>query len=577
MDRSTYKSNAQDDLHPHRNKIDSAESAVSLATHSAKSTRQTQRATLSLPFQALIGIVFCALALALNLYRLGEPSIWFDEAFSVELAHQPLPLLWHIIFGVEPNMELYYLFLHFWLNCTTAFGFNPTEIVVRLPSAIFAMLSTGVVFCLGRRFISPTAGIVAACLYLLNDLQLVYAQQARSYSMQLLLICLAWFALFAALSSPTHAWRWWLVFALAMVLAVYAHLFSLFILLAQVIAIAGLLLLPGQWRRAARKQLLACVISLVVAGILLVPMLLMILQGSRTSWLTVPNFHDLFHLFTTISGDNKLYLLSLGACCALGVLVVLATYGLQHRLSARHATFDNPLLREDVERCQAFLPITWSLLCWLLVPMVVSYVLSHGSMRVFSSRYLVTIVPALMLLVSLGVVIWRWRTVKILLTLDLVVLALSTVPLYYQSAQVEDWNSTTHWLEQQYQPADGLVCYDNTMQEDAQQGCQISVEYYLHAYPSQAHFTADMPGAFSWENFGSTAPGEGADAAVDPKVLGAYGAKHERLFFIVGRVRDDEAATKAQIAQQWLDNHYTFLDQIITRTVTIRLYATDVK
>src|SRR6478609_7696801 len=57
----------------------------------------------------LLCILVAAIALAFNLYRLGTPSIWFDEAFSVELARQPLPLLWHIIWGLEPNMELYYL------------------------------------------------------------------------------------------------------------------------------------------------------------------------------------------------------------------------------------------------------------------------------------------------------------------------------------------------------------------------------------------------------------------------------------------------------------------------------------
>jgi hypothetical protein len=30
-------------------------------------------------------------------------------------------------------------------------------------------------------------------------------------------------------------------------------------------------------------------------------------------------------------------------------------------------------------------------------------------------------------------------------------------------------------------------------------------------------------------------------------------------------------------AQQWLDSHYHLVDQIVTRTVTIRLYATNVR
>src|SRR6266480_5781626 len=130
-------------------------------------------------------ILVATVALAFDLYRLATPSIWFDEAFSVELARQPLPLLWHIIFGLEPNMELYYLLLHGWLAVTGVLGQHSTEFVVRLPSAIFAALSTVVVFLLGRRFLTMPAGLVAAALYLLNDLQLVYAQQGRSYSLQL--------------------------------------------------------------------------------------------------------------------------------------------------------------------------------------------------------------------------------------------------------------------------------------------------------------------------------------------------------------------------------------------------------
>lgn len=100
-------------------------------------------------------------ALLLYLHALGSPSLWFDEAFSVELARQPLPRLWQAIWGPEPNMELYYLLLHFWLQLTGALGPAPTEFILRLPSA----------FC-------------AALLYLLNYSILIYAQQTRAYARQ---------------------------------------------------------------------------------------------------------------------------------------------------------------------------------------------------------------------------------------------------------------------------------------------------------------------------------------------------------------------------------------------------------
>ena len=104
---------------------------------------------------------------------------------------------------------------------------------------------------------------------------------------------------------------------------------------------------------------------------------------------------------------------------------------------------------------QGFLPVALALLCWLVVPIVVSYVISYTPTRLFSSRYLVTIVPPLCLLVGLGIATLRWRGIQIGLTVILLLLAVRYVPFYYQNAQVEDWNTATHWVEQHYQTNDG--------------------------------------------------------------------------------------------------------------------------
>src|SRR5690348_3549729 len=235
----------------------------SIKTHTIKSSTLSRT-----PWRWAIGGILFVAALGFNFYRLGVPSIWFDEAFSVELARQPLPLLWHIIFDLEPNMELYYLFLHFWLGLTALFGLHATEFVVRLPSAIFAALSVGIVFLWGQRFLNTTAGIVGAALYLLNYLQLIYAQQTRAYSLQLLLTCLAWYALFAALTSTTHARRWWICYTIATVLAIYTHIFSGLILISQLIAVTGILLASKQRRAGAITHFKTLVVCLVAVAIL---------------------------------------------------------------------------------------------------------------------------------------------------------------------------------------------------------------------------------------------------------------------------------------------------------------------
>jgi uncharacterized membrane protein len=467
-------------------------------------------------------------------------------------------------------MELYYLFLHFWLVLTGFFGLHATEFVVRFPSAIFAAFSSIMVFLLGRRFIGTTAGLVGASLFILDNLQLTYAQQTRAYSLQLLLICIVWYALFTVFDHPSHSKRWWVCYIIATSLAIYAHLFTLVILLAQLVTFAGLLILPTPWRAIARKQVLAFTVSLVGIGILSIPMLLVSLHGSKTGWLPIPHLRDVYNLFVIISANSKIFMLILFGFCALGLLVAALVYLPQGKeLLEQFGLYKSGEDKRNA-RLEQYLPVAFALLCWVAVPVVFTYVISHGSTRLFSTRYLVTILPALFLLVGLGVASLRWRVVQIVLTLALFLIALYYIPAYYKGAQIEDWNSTVGWLQQRYQPGDGLVCYDS----DVEQGCQVSVEYYLHAYPGEAHFTGDSPGEFSWTNFGPANPQLGPESAVDPSALTAYASRYAQIFYIVGRLPNDAAATRAKAAQDWLDTHYHLLGRVVTPTVTISWYAT---
>src|SRR6266480_6891724 len=274
----------------------------------------------------LLCIFIGVIALGFNLYRLGTPSIWYDEAFSVELARQPLPLLWHIIWGPEPNMELYYLLLHFWLGFTSFLGLLPTEFVVRFPSAIFAALSSVMIFLLGRRFLGLAAGLVGAGLYLLNDLELVYAQETRSYALQLLLICITWYAFFAILTSESRQKRWWACYAIVTIVAIYTQLFSLLILAAQVVTFGGLTLLPGPWRSKARQQLRSFFISLVSIFVFIIPLLYASRHGSKTGWLPIPQLRDIIRLFLIFCANSRIYLYLLLALCLLGLCAAIFAY-----------------------------------------------------------------------------------------------------------------------------------------------------------------------------------------------------------------------------------------------------------
>ncbi len=531
-------------------------------------------------------IIGCA-ALCFNLYRLGAPSIWFDEALSIERARQSLPVLWKIIFATQPNMALYYLVLHYWLSFTSLFGWLPTEFVVRFPSAIFAALSAVIIYLFGRRFMGRMAGLVSAGLYVINAIQLTYAQETRSYSMQLLLVCCSWYAFLAAQTDKQQK-RWWVCYAIATTLAVYAHLFSVFIILAQMITYCCLAVFSTSWREQIRNRYLSFIASLVGVFVASLPILIASRHADKTGWLPAPQVSDIVHFLTSITGGNKVYFLVLSLACLLSVLIPTA---MPHPTTTPHPTdainrvptsspdksgirrqmgrFSTMMSFLDTERIQYSIPVTLAMLCWFVIPLVVSYAVSLGSIRLFSARYLVIIVPSVLYLAALGIETLSRQSVRSSLIAVLFVIATFSVPSYYQSAQVEDWKQATFWLQSHHQAHDGIACYDNA------EGCQLDIEYYLRAYPRGIVFPADSPGSFPWVSYDLTNRIE-ADTtlAVDPTTLAAYGAQHPRLFFVTARLSSDHNVARAERARRWLDSHYHLVDQIVTRTVTIRLYQT---
>jgi len=516
----------------------------------------------------LIGALLFLIALGFNCYRLGTPSLWFDEAYSVELVRHPFGQVWTIIFNWQPNMELYYLFLYGWLHLLATFGWAATEFAVRFPSALSAALSAVVVFAFGRRFISTGAGMIGALLYLLNPHELIYAQQTRGYGLQLLLLCLSWYVLFAALTSKRRWSRYWIGFVIVMILAMYTHLMSGIMLLTQVIAVGGMLLVPN-WRTFIWQRVPAFVTSLVVIGLALLPLLPVVRHGDATgNWLPAPHLHDLYWIFQEITGGDKWYLCLTAASMLLGLLII--GLSIVRRTSHGQALLamqveQRPILHDLLSHEYSGMVI-WGLLCWLFVPVILSFIISETVIHVFSERYLVVIIPAFCLLVGLGVAALRGRTlplhaIQVILAVFLLGFTAHLAVTYYAGAQIEDWRSSAQWVMDRYQQHDGLVCYDNN------QGCQTAMEYYFQTYPqSGAHFDADTPGA---TRFWSPAYYAKNWEAITPSIVSAFTAKYHRLFYITGRAPEQQVRGM----WQWLDQHYRLIGQVHTSGgISVRLY-----
>jgi len=129
-------------------------------------------------------IFILALGLVLRLVLINQ-SLWLDEAISVLVAKNNS--FDQIVTRFSPSdfhPPLYYFFLKIWGNL---FGFS--EISVRLPSVIFALLTIYTTFLIARYFSSrsPTFPAISALLLATNPLHIYYSQEARMYSLSALL------------------------------------------------------------------------------------------------------------------------------------------------------------------------------------------------------------------------------------------------------------------------------------------------------------------------------------------------------------------------------------------------------
>src|SRR6185312_10174414 len=233
--------------------------------------------------------VLVIVAAGLRLADLGGKSLWLDEAFSVSLARTP----WHVFATElrtrEANMGLYYLLLRGWLRLGTG------EATVRLLSALAGILCIPVVYALGARLANRRTGVVAALILALDPLHIGLSQDARGYTLAVLLVTCSTWAFAHVILDPAPAVRmgpgaptlgptlgprrrrsgaWWTtLYVIASVGAVYSHFYAAFVLVAQW---ASLLL--GRAPRIPWRRLIA---SGLAMALLFIPLAAFVLHGGH--------------------------------------------------------------------------------------------------------------------------------------------------------------------------------------------------------------------------------------------------------------------------------------------------------
>lgn len=394
-------------------------------------------------WQALVAVAVTALAAALRWYHIAFQSLWLDEAASVSFASGGVLFILQSTFYKEPNPPLYYILLHFWMNI-----FGSSELAVRSLSALAGTAAVPLLYAVGRRLFTPTAGLCAAFALAINPFHVWLSQEARGFALLVLCGLAALYALIRAVESDRRAW--WIAYAAAAFAMLYQHLYGL-LWLGALVAIALLLgRSPGTLARGAtrppavvaRRNLpWRLAVASAVPLALYVPWLLTLVnQFGEPQWRTqVGGLEMLKGTLKTLSVGEEATQEYGGSWW----LLWAALGGLAFLL---------PL------RFRKHLASVGAVAVWLAVPLLAIYAVSAIS-PIYAPRYLIILAPALCLAVGFTLAMLGRALWPVALALA-ALLAWSATPVLnatYSLTIKEDFRGAAAYLREMASPEDAIV------------------------------------------------------------------------------------------------------------------------
>jgi mannosyltransferase len=204
-------------------------------------------------------LALTALGALLRWANLDHQSFWADEAVTAQLMRLDLGSMLRSVPESEAAPPLYYVVAWGWTHL-----FGTEELGLRSLSALLGTAAIPVFYAAASELCSRRLALAVAALASVNPLLVWYSQEARSYALFTLLAALSLWSFARTLRRPSR--RRAATWALASGLALAAHYFAAFLVLAEAVWLLG--------ARSTRRTSLPAVIAVAAVGLLLLPLAL---------------------------------------------------------------------------------------------------------------------------------------------------------------------------------------------------------------------------------------------------------------------------------------------------------------
>ncbi len=285
---------------------------------------------LSVHYLALAGVI--ALGAVVRFWNLDLKPLWLDEVLTALLSlgrpYKDVPLevvfprsTLQQLFTLQPNVgwseiaqsvaaqsthpPLFFCLMHQWLSWVEPI---PQSLIWKLRAmpALFGVGAIASIYCLNRVAFSPAAGLMGAAFMAFSPFGVYLSQEARHYTLPVLLITLALLGLIQ-IQQALYSRRQlpqpivWLAWGIVNSIGCYVHYFFILAFIAQLLTLIGLM----YWRRRMLPRGSFLAVTLVVVGVAVsyLPWLSVLLGSfgrQETSWLPKPE--HIAPLYQTVAG-----------------------------------------------------------------------------------------------------------------------------------------------------------------------------------------------------------------------------------------------------------------------------------
>jgi len=316
---------------------------------------------------------------------IGEQSYWLDEIVSINLAARPVQ---EIVFAEDGFPPAYALLVK-------ALGPRAAaDFYVRKLSAVFGVLSVGIILWLGAKLFDLKTGVFAAGLLSLSPLHVWYSREGRMYALMVFLGIVS--SLFIQEITKKGKWGARAVFSGIALFGMMTHYVYSGMLAAQCIYVLTRL----SFRRISFRWFGISFLVMIVTGAVLFP----IMKEAIIHWpLGPPREFRLFSLpytaFTFVSGfgigppleelhRHPGFSVVFGCLPEVLLVIIIGSAVIAGGLRALYQEKDSGLCLY--------------LILWLIVPPAVAMLISWTTGSGYNVRYAITSLPAFILIVGLG-------------------------------------------------------------------------------------------------------------------------------------------------------------------------------